>query len=81
MANESPLKMMKMLFIFSLVALFVLKIYNFLSGNFGHVEKRLNYKDKVNFKVLTVQPGKQRIAIHILLNISRSHDNQRMKLI
>ena len=28
---------------------------------------------------MTSQPGKQRIAIHILLNISRSKSNQAMK--
>ena len=28
---------------------------------------------------MTSQPGKQKIAIHILINISRSKDNQLMK--
>ena len=36
---ESPLKMMKNAFYFILKALFVLKIYKFLSRLFGHVEK------------------------------------------
>ena len=36
---ESPLKMMKNVFYFILKALFVLKIFKFLSGLFGHVEK------------------------------------------
>ena len=27
---------------------------NFLSGIFGHVEKRINKKDKVNFKIYNV---------------------------
>ena len=37
--NESPLKMLKNAFCFILKALFVLKIFNFLSWHFGHVEK------------------------------------------
>ena len=41
-APESPLKMMKNAFYFTLKALFVLKIFNFLSGLFGHVEKQLD---------------------------------------
>ena len=36
---ESPLKMMKNAFRFILKALFVLKIFNFLSQLFGHVGK------------------------------------------
>ena len=39
--NDSPLKMMKNAFHFILKALFVLKIFKFLSCHFGHVEKRL----------------------------------------
>ena len=37
--SESPLKMMKNAFYFILKALFVLKIFKFLSWFFGHVEK------------------------------------------
>ena len=37
--KESPLKMMKNTFYFTLKALFVLKIFTFLSWIFGHVEK------------------------------------------
>ena len=40
--NESPLKMMKNAFYFILKALFVLKIFQFLSQPFGHVEKWLD---------------------------------------
>ena len=36
---ESPLKMMKNAFYFILKALFVLKIFKFLSWLFGHIEK------------------------------------------
>ena len=39
MITESPLKMMKNAFYFTLKALFVLKIFKFLSWLFGHVEK------------------------------------------
>ena len=37
--NDSPSKMKKNTFYFILKALFVLKIFNFLSWLFGHVEK------------------------------------------
>ena len=42
---------MKNAFDFTLNALFVIKISKFLSWSFVHVEKRLDYKDKVNFKI------------------------------
>ena len=38
--NESPLKLMKNVFYFTVKALFVLKKFKFLSLLFGHVEKR-----------------------------------------
>ena len=44
-------------------------ILKFLSRLFGHVEK-----------FMTSQPGQQKIAIHILSNISGSKSNQTMKL-
>ena len=50
LAAESPLKMMKNAFYFTSKALFLLKIFKFLSWLFGHVAKRLDKKDKVNFK-------------------------------
>ena len=37
--HDSPLKMIKNAFYFILKALFVLKIFKFLSWHFGHVEK------------------------------------------
>ena len=40
--SESPLKMMKNAFYFTLKARFVLKIIKFLSWLFGHVEKQLD---------------------------------------
>ena len=42
--------MMKYTFYFSSKALFVLKIFKLSSSRFGHVEKRLDQKDKVSFK-------------------------------
>ena len=45
---------MKNAFYFILKALFVLKIFKFLSWLFGHVAKRLDKKDKVNFKFYDV---------------------------
>ena len=50
LATESPLKMMENAFYFTLKALFVLKRFKFLCWLFGQVEKRLDLKDKVNFK-------------------------------
>ena len=54
LAAESPLKMMKNAFYFTPKALFVLKIFNFLSWLFGHAAKRLDKKNKVNFKFYDV---------------------------
>ena len=51
---ENPLKMMKNVFYFTLKALFALKIFKFLSCEFGHIAKRLDKKDKVNFKFYNV---------------------------
>ena len=62
-------------------ALFVLKIFKFLSLPFGHVEKRFGQKDEVNFKIYDLTTWKTEIAIHILPNISRSKSNQTMKIV
>ena len=43
--------MMKNAFYFTLKALFVLKIFKISSWLFSHVEKRLDKKDKVSFKI------------------------------
>ena len=42
LATESPLKMIKNAFYFILKTLRVLKVFEFLSGIFGHVRKRLS---------------------------------------
>ena len=46
--------MLKNAFYFTLKALLVLKIINFLSSLFGHVRKQLDQKNKVNFKIYDV---------------------------
>ena len=53
-ATESPLKMMTNAFYFTSKALFIFKIFKFLSWLFSHVLKRLYQKDKVNFKFYDV---------------------------
>ena len=50
LATEVPLTMVKNTFCFTSKALFVLKIFRFLSWLFGQVSKRLDEKDKVSFK-------------------------------
>ena len=63
LATESPLKVMKNAFYFTLKAPFVLKIFKFLSVLFDYVEKRLDRKIRLIAKFVTSQPGKQTIAI------------------
>ena len=46
--------MMKNVFCFTSKAQFILKIFKFSSWLFGHVAKRLDQKDKVNFKFYDV---------------------------
>ena len=50
LATGSPFKVMKNAFYFALKALFVLKIFNFLSWRFGHAEKQT----EVTFKAYDV---------------------------
>ena len=69
---------MKSAFYFTLKDFFVLKIFKCFSWIFGHVGKRFNYKDKVNFKIYDVATW-ETIAINILSNISKSKDNQAIK--
>ena len=45
---------MKNAFYFTLKALFVLNIFKFLLWHFYHVEKRLDWKDKVNFMIYDI---------------------------
>ena len=46
--------MMRNVFPYTLKSLFVLKVFKFLYELFGHVEKRLDWKDKVNFNIYDV---------------------------
>ena len=73
--NESALKVIKNAFYSILKALFVLKIFKFLSWVFRYVEKTAWLVSKF----MTSQPGWQTIAIHILTNISRSKRDQTLK--
>ena len=57
LATESPLKIMRNAFYFTSKALFGLKIFEFLSWFFGQVAKRLDKKDRVNFKFYDVTAG------------------------
>ena len=77
MITESPLKLMKNTFYFTLKALSVLKVFMFLSWLFGHVEKTTRL-ERLIWKSMTSQPGQQTIAMHILPNIWRSKGNQSM---
>ena len=45
---------MKNAFYFTLKALFVLKIFKSPSWRFGHVEKRFDWKYKVNFTIFDI---------------------------
>ena len=51
LAAESPLKRMKNAFYFTSKAVFVLKMFNFLSWVYVHVAKRLDKKDEINLKI------------------------------
>ena len=55
LAAENSLKMIENDLNFTSEALFVLKIFNFLSCLFGRVANRLDKKDKVNFKFRDVK--------------------------
>ena len=68
---------MKNAFYFILKALFVLKIFKFLSRLFGQ-KNGLIRKIRLTSKFMTSQPGSQTVAIHILSGISQSKGNQAM---
>ena len=72
---ETPLKMMKNAFYFALNALVILKIFKFLSWLFGHVAKRLDLKDKANFKLGDAPVWLTNNFNTIFPNISRSESN------
>ena len=79
-ATESPLKMIKNAFYFISKALFILKIFRFLSWFFGHVAKRLDKRDQVSFRFYDVTAWlTNNRNTHILANISRSKGNHTVK--
>ena len=66
------MKIMKNVFYFTLKAYFVLKTFEFLSGLFGHVEKRLDQKNKVNFKIYDVTTwGRNNCNAHIAQHLKK----------
>ena len=79
MAAESPLKMMKNAFYFTIKALFVIKMLKFCLDLLIMYKKGLIRKIRLTSKFMTSQPGKQTIAVHILSNMSSSKSNQTMK--
>ena len=84
LANESPLKVMKIVFYFIIKALYVLKIVRFLSWIFGQVEKLFDQKDQVDLKIYDVTTWETNNynthrGIEYTQNISRSKGNQTKK--
>ena len=70
--------MMKNAFYFISKALFLLKIFKFLSWLYGHVEQTA-WLEKLISKFMTSQLAAQTITIYILPNIWRSKGNQIME--
>ena len=89
--TESSLEIMKNAFHIILKALFALKVFKSFFQFFVYLEKRLDEKEKAKnvkmyiisittiSKCVTLQPGKEIIAIHILPNISRNEAIQKLK--
>ena len=65
--------MMRNTFYFTLKALFVLRIFKFLSSLFAHVSKQLD------FKIYGVTTLEKVVEMHILPIILKSKDNQTVK--
>ena len=77
--TESPLKMMKDAFYFTLKVLFCSKDNYFFCLNFWIMQKNSLIRKLIS-KFITPPAEKQTIALHILSNISRSKGNQAMKV-
>ena len=77
--NWKPFQRYEKCFYFTLKALYVLNIFNFFLDFLVIQKSRLIRKIRLIAKFLTSQPGLQTIAIHILINISRSKRSQAMK--
>ena len=54
LTTGGPLENDEKSFLFHLKRTFILKIFKFLSWLFGHAEKLLDQKDKVNFKIFDI---------------------------
>lgn len=71
---------MKNEFYSTLQTLLVLEMFKFLAWNFDHVEIRISKRERVNLKIYGVTTLKQTIAMHLFANISRSNENQTIKI-
>ena len=79
LVTQSPLKIMKMLFI-SPQKLFLFSRYLSFCLDFWVIQQNgLIRKIRLISNFITSQPGQQAIVIHILASISRSKHNQKMK--
>ena len=79
MANESPLKIMKNAFYFTLKVFSFSRYLTFCLDFLITQKNGLIRKIRSATKFMTSQPRKQTIAIHILQYISRNKDKQTMK--
>ena len=77
--NDSSSKMMKNVFYFVVKALFVLKVFKFLSWLFRHAEKTAWLERLGFFRHLWPHSLVNKELQHILLNISRIKRNQAIK--
>ena len=59
MPTENSLKMVKNGFYFIIKALFILKVFKFLSLIFGHVEEQFDKETKFNFELHGVTDWKK----------------------
>ena len=75
----SSLEMIKNTFCFTYKALFVLKIFKFLSWLFGHGAKQLDNKRKVDFKFYDITAWLANNRNAHITHISSSKGNQTMK--
>ena len=79
LATECPVTTMKNDFYFMLKALLVLQIFPFLSWFFRHVSKRLDKKDKIDFKMYDVTHWAVNNCNIRIANISRNKGYQTIK--
>ena len=75
---KSPLEMMENAY-FILKALFVLKIFVFVTTFWSCRKNGLIWQIRLTSKFMTSQPGLQTVAIRIFPSISQSKANQTMK--